>query len=123
MIIAYPKAKRKTQFVNITRILRNTNLSKEVTAMKKLSYLYCILCFGFLLGIHDGRIALWKGDDPEPVKVFPYFASLLRKQIRELCKRAFIWTKMRIFGNFWKIIFPECIFPLILRWPSVKIKT
>jgi hypothetical protein len=77
MIIAYPKAKRKTQFVNITRILRNTNLSKEVTAMKKLSYLYCILCFGFLLGIHDGRIALWKGDDPEPVKVFPYFASML----------------------------------------------
>lgn len=48
-------------------------------SVKKLSYLYCILAFGFLLGIHQGRIALWKDDDPQPVKVFPYYASMLPK--------------------------------------------
>ena len=45
--------------------------------MRKRKILAAILLFGFLLGIHDGKIALWKGDDPEPVRVFPYRASLL----------------------------------------------
>ncbi len=35
------------------------------------------LLVSFLLGIHDGRIALWKDDDPEPVRVFPYYANAL----------------------------------------------
>lgn len=30
------------------------------------------LLWGFLLGSYNGYIALWQGDDPEPVKVFPY---------------------------------------------------
>lgn len=34
----------------------------------------------FLLGIHEGRIALWKGDDPEPVQVFPYSVTALPKE-------------------------------------------
>lgn len=34
----------------------------------------------FLLGIHDGRIALWKGDDPEPMRIFPYSAATLPKE-------------------------------------------
>ena len=38
---------------------------------------YSILLMGFLLGIHNGYIALWKNDDPEPAKIFPYKASLL----------------------------------------------
>ena len=47
--------------------------------MNRASYLYCILTFGFLLGIHEGRVALWKDDDPKPIKVFPYYASMLPK--------------------------------------------
>lgn len=39
--------------------------------------IYSVLLTGFLLGIRDGCIALWKGDDPEPEKVFPYKAELL----------------------------------------------
>ena len=38
------------------------------------------LCFSFLLGIKDGRVALWKDDDPEPVKVYPYPVSMLPKK-------------------------------------------
>ena len=37
----------------------------------------------YLLGIHDGKIALWEGNDPEPSKVFPYRASMLPKVARE----------------------------------------
>lgn len=37
---------------------------------------------GFLLGVHDGYIALWKGEDPEPVRVFPYSAELLPPEDR-----------------------------------------
>lgn len=36
-----------------------------------------LLCAGFLLGIHDGYIALWQGEDPQPVRIFPYRAELL----------------------------------------------
>lgn len=39
--------------------------------------LYSILLIGFLLGIHEGKIALWENGSKEPVKVFPYYASML----------------------------------------------
>ena len=55
--------------------------------MKKLSILYSILCFGFLLGIYEGKIALWKDNDPKPYKVFPYSASLLPKKDRNTLKQ------------------------------------
>lgn len=30
-----------------------------------------LLAAVFLLGIHEGRLALWVEDDPEPVRIFP----------------------------------------------------
>ena len=45
--------------------------------MRQLYTLYCITLLGFLLGIYEGKIALWSGDDPLPCKVFPYSAELL----------------------------------------------
>lgn len=45
--------------------------------MRRTHFLYYIVIFGFLLGIHDGRVALWADDDPQPLQVFPYQASLL----------------------------------------------
>ena len=42
-----------------------------------------ILLFGFLLGIYHGRIAVWQEPDPEPAKVFPYYAAVLPSQIRD----------------------------------------
>ena len=39
--------------------------------------IYNILLLGLLLGIHDGKIALWKGDDPQPRLILPYSASAL----------------------------------------------
>ena len=38
---------------------------------------YFLVVFGLLLGIHDGKIALWKDEDPQPIQISPYRASLL----------------------------------------------
>lgn len=48
----------------------------------KLKHLSVLLLAVYLLGIHDGKIALWSGDDPEPVRVFPYSASMLPQEAR-----------------------------------------
>ena len=39
-----------------------------------------LLLFGFILGIHEGKVALWKENHKKPVKVFPYQASLLPEE-------------------------------------------
>lgn len=36
-----------------------------------------ILVLSYLAGIYQGRIALWRGEDPEPETVLPYYANLL----------------------------------------------
>lgn len=36
-----------------------------------------ILCFGFLLGVYKGHIALWQCEDPMPVEVFPFRVTSL----------------------------------------------
>lgn len=36
-----------------------------------------LLLFSMLLGIHDGYLALWEGEDPEPVVIYPCPAALL----------------------------------------------
>ena len=35
------------------------------------------LMFGFLLGVQNGYVALWKDGNPEPLRVFPYLAENL----------------------------------------------
>ncbi len=55
--------------------------------MKKLTILYCITLLGFLLGVHNGRIALWEDGKQEPVKVFPYSASMLPRKDRQALEK------------------------------------
>ena len=45
--------------------------------MKKMKILTNLVLFGFILGIHEGRVALWKDNQKNPMKVFPYQASML----------------------------------------------
>ena len=52
--------------------------------MRSTRLLSSLAAFGMLLGIHNGCIALWNSDDPEPVRVFPYRAALLPEQDRQL---------------------------------------
>ena len=51
--------------------------------MKRKKALFLALVFGFLLGIYEGKVALWVGDDPQPFKVFPYSASILPENDRQ----------------------------------------
>lgn len=55
--------------------------------MKKKNLVAQFLLIGFLLGIHNGRIALWKEPDPEPCRVFPYSAAVLPQEIREALRK------------------------------------
>lgn len=45
--------------------------------MKKTVQQYLTLIFLFILGNHNGYIALWKTTDPQPVQIFPYSVSTL----------------------------------------------
>ena len=36
-----------------------------------------ILLLGLLLGVHNGNVALWKDNDPDPIYVSPYPVSML----------------------------------------------
>lgn len=55
--------------------------------MRKLIILYCVTIIGFLLGIHNGRVAVWQDGVKDPIKVFPYSAKLLPKQDRALLEK------------------------------------
>ncbi len=46
----------------------------------------CLL-LGFILGLHNGRVALWKSDDPQPIKIFPWSASFLPDNIRSALEK------------------------------------
>ena len=55
--------------------------------MKLLRFSCPIVLLGFLLGIHEGKIALWKDNDPEPVKIFSYRAELLPEEDQKALKK------------------------------------
>lgn len=48
-----------------------------MVVIKKRAQVYIALFFGFLLGVQNGFIALWKDGSPEPIQVFPYRAASL----------------------------------------------
>ena len=51
---------------------------------KQLSNLLCCALLAvYLLGIHEGKIALWKGNNPKPIKVFDYSASQLPEEAQK----------------------------------------
>ena len=55
--------------------------------MKRMKHiLYCMILTAFILGSKNGYVALWRGEDPEPVKVFPYPVSALPLQDQQMLK-------------------------------------
>lgn len=55
--------------------------------MKYQTLLTHLMLLTFLLGIHNGRVALWKEPDPEPMKVFPYPVSALPNEVRQALEK------------------------------------
>lgn len=54
----------------------------EEKIMKKYSHLYLALILSFILGVHEGNIALWKEGSTAPDRVFPYQARMLPPEAR-----------------------------------------
>ena len=46
----------------------------------------CLL-FGFLLGVHNGNVALWEDGKADPIRVFPYSASNLPTADRQALEK------------------------------------
>jgi hypothetical protein len=42
-----------------------------------------LLLFGYILGVQDGFVALWKDGQDRPIEVFPYSAVMLPKADQE----------------------------------------
>ena len=55
--------------------------------MKKITFVPLLLAFSFILGIHEGRIALWKPGQSAPARVFPYSAALLPRDARDALEK------------------------------------
>lgn len=51
--------------------------------MFKRVFITNLLLLGFIVGIHEGKIALWKDNQKKPLKVFPYQASMLPEADQE----------------------------------------
>lgn len=52
--------------------------------MAKRFHIYLSLIFTFILGLHEGNVALWIEPSPEPAVVFPCRAELLPEKDRSL---------------------------------------
>ena len=55
--------------------------------MKRFRHLYFTLLLAFILGVQDGKVALWKEGAPEPVRVFPYRAAMLPPEARSALEK------------------------------------
>ncbi len=55
---------------------------------KNLSNLLCAtLLFSFLIGIHEGRLAIWQNNAPSPAKVLPVPCGLLPSKVQSVLKQ------------------------------------
>lgn len=50
-------------------------------------FLSTAFLLSILIGVHNGKIALWRDGDPEPFKVFPYRASMLPDEQEQALKK------------------------------------
>jgi len=57
-----------------------------VKCRKMTRLLSTVLLAGILIGVHNGRIALWNEGNDKPFKVFPYRASMLPDEQEQMLK-------------------------------------
>ena len=58
-----------------------------VKQRKMAQFLATAILASILVGVHNGKIALCRADDPEPLKVFPYRASMLPDEQEKMVKK------------------------------------
>lgn len=55
--------------------------------MKGFRSIYCFIMLGYILGVHNGQLALWREPEPEPIHVFPRSAASLPEADQKLLKQ------------------------------------
>lgn len=65
-----------------------------------LRFLCGCMLFGFLLGTYNGRLAVWKGDDPEPYRVYPCPVCLLPKREQDALQNGIRINSMEDLSQF-----------------------
>ncbi len=50
-------------------------------------FVCALLLFGFLLGIHEGRVAIWRDGDEKPWRILPYPSLVLPPATQSELKR------------------------------------
>lgn len=58
--------------------------------MKQKKFVCLGLILGFLLGCHNGYIALWKDGHSSPMRVFPYRVALLPTPDQQALRRGIV---------------------------------
>ena len=59
-----------------------------------------VLLLGFLIGTYNGRLAVWKDNDPTPYRVYPCPVYLLPRQEREALQRGIVIQDMEDVAKF-----------------------
>lgn len=67
---------------------------------KQLHLLCAVLILGFLVGTYNGRLAVWKGNDPEPYRVYPCPVYLLPQKEQEALRKGIRINSMDDVGSF-----------------------
>ena len=50
--------------------------------MKIKKYIHCVILILFFAGIHEGKIAIWNDEKPQPIMILPYSVELLPEKDR-----------------------------------------
>ncbi len=73
---------------------------------RKHTLLPCLMLLGLLVGVHQGRIALWKDQDPVPVKVLPYSVDMLPQPLQQALQAGIPIESMEDLENLLKKYLP-----------------
>ena len=65
-----------------------------------------LLTLGFLLGIHNGQIGVWKNQDPEPMRTIPCPVWVLSQQQRQMLSQGIRIDSMADLENMLTTFFP-----------------
>jgi hypothetical protein len=81
-------------------MLSKTEKEQAMTRQQKLRSVLPALLLGFLIGSYNGRLAVWKTDDPEPYRVYPCPVYLLPKRERAALMRGIRIDSMEDVADF-----------------------
>ncbi len=59
-----------------------------------------VLLLGFLIGTYNGRLAIWKDDDPKPYRIYPCPIYLLPQKEQSALQRGIRIDNMDDVSNF-----------------------